>query len=511
MPRTDLALIVPYQEISAFGPRVIDAALRAKGFDSRLIFFKSRSQEECWPSDAEIALLTDLVRELEPRLVGFSLMSPFFALGKALAQAVRQAWDAPVAFGGVHPTISPEECIEAADICCVGEGEIPLERILASLRETGRVPGDVPNCWVRLEDGVVVKNPVTCLRENLDELPFDPLTDEGRYFIENGRLERKDPYLDYIRSRGKYSFKAFRGCPFFCTYCGNKALMDAQSGAGRFHRHRGVENVVAELEDVLRRFPMVRTIHSYDEVFIHRPEYVRDFAREYKRRIGLPFTCDAHLNLLSDETVGLMAQAGLVQATVGIEAFSDDVRQNLYKRKGMGTEHIVEKARILHRHGVLAHYDFIWDNPLESAEDIRRCFFELVLRLPRPLAFNNYSLTFLPGSELTEHFLARGLIRPEHVAGRSDKGLVQWKLTMSYPRPPEVTFWFVMFSLYAFSFRALGREMVLPKLLVSLTARTGSLFLARNVLRAATLVKLACEGGLVAELRRKLLPRRAAA
>jgi radical SAM superfamily enzyme YgiQ (UPF0313 family) len=503
MSRTDLLLIVPYQEISAFGPRIIDAYLRSRGFDSRLVFFKSRSQEECWPSQRETELLYELVRELNPRLTGISLMSPFFPLGKALAEGLRTACDAPVIFGGVHPTICPQECIEAADAICVGEGEVPLERLLEGLRQTGALPEDVPNCWVR-RDGLVIRNKVSYLRQDLDALPFDPLTDEGRYYINADRLERKDPYLDYIRLKGKYAFKAFRGCPFLCTYCGNKAIMDAQAEAGRFCRSRSPDSVMAELRHVLKRFPGVSAVHSYDEVFIHRAGYVREFAEKYKREIGLPFTCDAHLSLATDETVGLMADAGLVQATVGIEAFSEEVRTEVYKRKGMTAGSILEKARIFARHGVMLHYDFIWDNPLETAEDIKRCFFEIVLKLPRPLAFSNYSLTFLPGSELTRMFLDKGLIKPEHIAGRSDKGLVQWKLTADYPRPPEVTFWYVMFSLAAFSFTAFGRARVLPESVLALVARSGSVWLARNVLRAATAVKLAFEGGLWKEIGRKL-------
>ncbi len=34
--------------------------------------------------------------------------------------------DIMVLWGGYHPTLMPSQCIESADVVCIGEGEAPI-------------------------------------------------------------------------------------------------------------------------------------------------------------------------------------------------------------------------------------------------------------------------------------------------------------------------------------------------------------------------------------------------
>lgn len=121
--RCDLVLIVPFQDVAAFGPRIIEAYLRSKGCGVALIFFKGRSQVDAEPTERELSLLVELVKDLNPNRVGISVMSPSLDVARKITAEIRKTICAPIVWGGIHPTICPEECIDEADICCRGEGQ----------------------------------------------------------------------------------------------------------------------------------------------------------------------------------------------------------------------------------------------------------------------------------------------------------------------------------------------------------------------------------------------------
>ncbi|MBN2124764.1 MAG: B12-binding domain-containing radical SAM protein [Deltaproteobacteria bacterium] len=503
MNQCDVLMVVPYQEIAAFGPRIIDNYLRSLGHRVDLVFFKGRNQEDAYPSKREISLLVDFVRERRPYLVGFSVMSAFYNVTAMLTERIRNAVPVPIVWGGVHPTICPEECITVADLCCLGEGEEPLRRIVEDLKAGGEIGDHVQNCWIRKGDRIV-KNEVTYLCKDPDDAPIHPFTHENKYFIEDDMLRNEDPYITYIERQAKYYFKAFRGCPFHCTYCGNKAIRDVYGKAGNYLRRRSLESVMEELNAVLKQFPGIKKIHSYDEVFISDREFVREFSKRYKKEIGLPFSCDIYLSLITPEIAGWMSDAGLYAVNVGIEAFSEEIRRDLYRRKGLSNANILEKAGILKGHGVRITYDFIWDNPVETEDMIEKCFWDLIRKLPRPCNFNHYSLSFLPKSELAEMFLKKELIRESDIVGHSDKGLVQWKVSSKYRRSKRARFWHTLFRLTSLETAGSGKGGIVPMWIIEAVAAIKSHLLASMLLQGALAVQSMREGNFLRKVRGKV-------
>ena len=76
------------------------------------------------PSDREAKLFAETIADLNPDIVGFSVMSPHVPIVKDLNTIVRNNSSAQIIWGGCHPTIEPEACIKEADIVCVGEGGV---------------------------------------------------------------------------------------------------------------------------------------------------------------------------------------------------------------------------------------------------------------------------------------------------------------------------------------------------------------------------------------------------
>jgi radical SAM superfamily enzyme YgiQ (UPF0313 family) len=488
----DLALIVPYQEISTFGVRSLDSYLRQKGYNIVTVYFKRRSQEDTIPTDKEVSILVNFIKEIRPLLIGFSVISPFNNISRMLTKRIRDGVNVPIIWGGVHPTICPEDCIDIVDFLCIGEGEEPLCSIIDALREKGKIDINAPNCWINNGNGIR-KNDRTYMCKDLDTLPYPDLSGKNVFFIDNDQLKEEDPYITYIQKRHKYDFKAFRGCPFACSYCGNKTIKDAHNPIGSYARKKSVDRVIGELKYVMETFPDIKILKCYDEVFISNDKFTKEFSVKYKKEINLPFTCDASLQLLTDENVSQMAHAGLKAVDCGIEAFSEEVRLNVYKRK-ISNKKIIEKSQILNKYNVFILYDFIYDNPLESAKDIERCFWDLIVFLPRPCTFNKYSLSHLPKTELTDRFLKEGRITENDIVGMSDKGLVQWKVSSTYKRDKTTNFWIIIYDLFGFQIKLNGRSLMIPLFAVKFIARTKNYFLARVFKKFIAVTQTLLEG-----------------
>ena len=56
-------------------------------------------------------------------LVGISLMSNFWDNAIQITRKVKQNHNIPVVWGGTHPTVRPDECLDHADMVCIGESE----------------------------------------------------------------------------------------------------------------------------------------------------------------------------------------------------------------------------------------------------------------------------------------------------------------------------------------------------------------------------------------------------
>ena len=101
---------------------------------------------------------TDSVVGLKPDLLGVSAMTPTWApLAERLTRLRQAAPEIPVVVGGYQATLVPEETIAhpAVDFACVGEGEIPLARLIARIQAAGPEDQRTPGLWEKLEGGQI--------------------------------------------------------------------------------------------------------------------------------------------------------------------------------------------------------------------------------------------------------------------------------------------------------------------------------------------------------------------
>jgi len=68
-------------------------------------------------------------------LIGISLMTCHFDNAVYITKFLREKLSVPIIWGGIHPSIRPAECLEYADMVCLGEGELSLSQLAKEMAE----------------------------------------------------------------------------------------------------------------------------------------------------------------------------------------------------------------------------------------------------------------------------------------------------------------------------------------------------------------------------------------
>lgn len=437
------AVLISLYHYGGFGIRTLHDVLKSRGHRATNVFFKKdKTNAMELPTEHEKDLLTGLIKELNPDLVGISTRSTFFPVAKDITARLKQAVSAPIIWGGAHPTICPEESIQFADMICVGEGEKLITELADRISNRWEI-ASIGGLWTK-KNGSIIKNEPQPLLEDLNSLPMPDFGGDDTYSIENNILSEGEPY--YNENLTHYNFMTARGCPFHCAFCSNSILKKIFEKKGSFIRYRSVDSVIEELKLAKTKLKKLEVISSNDEVFGSKIEWLKEFCKRYKNEINLPFHCDIHPAFASETAICLLKEAGLRTITMGIQSGSEQIRKQLYGRQTSEAE-LKKIAGIFKKHGIFPFYDLIFDNPLETEVDIRATLY-FMLSLPRPFRINMYSLQHHPKTELTERFLRDKLISPGDIDGVSLKGFNQWHVKFDCKNQnKELAFLYKMFLL----------------------------------------------------------------
>ncbi len=379
------------------------------GVKAHTIFYKNYdSNIFSLPSIKEEEIFVNTIKQLNPKIVAISLLSPYVLIAKRLTELIKKYTSAIVIWGGVGPTITPEEHIKLTDIICIGEGERALEELVVAVRD-GKDYKNIKNLWVK-DESKVIKNPQGSLIQDLDCLPFAEYGSEDMYFIEHNKLSREDPELDhpilYLQST--------RGCPYSCSFCIETMYHDMYKGLGKFVRRRSVDSIVKEV-NMHQNKPNNRKKRVYfiDEVFGSAPEFMDEFVPRYKKEVGLPFDVLYHPKSLKVRTIGKLVEAGVKEINFGIQTGSDKIRNDIFTRPGTNAE-IIELTKEISKHKVNIRYDLILDNDFETEETLKECI-NLILQLPKPVTFNTFSLQHFPDYPMTKMAVKAGHVTEEEL------------------------------------------------------------------------------------------------
>jgi anaerobic magnesium-protoporphyrin IX monomethyl ester cyclase len=428
-----IALISPTPlDISAFGVRALSAYLKAHGHAVRVILLPEGVERLKYRQDYTYQYKTRVLEEVAElcrgsELIGLSLMTHYFDRSRQITEYVKKSLRIPIIWGGIHPTVRPEESLHYADMALVGEGEEALLELVEKMAASQDIY-DIRNIWFN-KGSQIIRNPLRPLLQDLDQLPFYDFGLEDHYIYCNKERQIKplskellmhnfprEPSLegtfsDSYRRTISYKTMTSRGCPHHCTFCAERTLALMYRGE-RYLRFRRAEHVIAELKWVRWELPFIESIFLFDDTFMARSlKDIRHFCQLYKREINLPFHIQASPTTTTPEKMEALVDAGLAFVEMGIQSVSQ-TGMAIYKRE-IKPEKILQAAHIIHRYWPKIYppcYHVILDNPWETTAEVLKTL-DLVLTLPRPFWLKRASLILFPGTELYDRAVLVGLIR----------------------------------------------------------------------------------------------------
>ncbi len=330
----------------------------------------------------------DRILAEEPDVVGFNVEINTFSWTVELSQRLKERRpELTIVVGGVHATTVPDVVLAFGcfDYLCQGEGDEALPELLAALPDGDTT--SIPNMWARTPDGIV-KNAVRPLRKELDDLPFFD----------------KSIHYDLVPEMShEYHTNSSRGCVYSCSFCFYQPIQ--QVYGSRFRNMRSPDNTCRELEEAVAKWPTIRTVTFHDEVFTANKRWLREFAEIWPDRVGLPFSCITHPELVTEEVAWLLAKAGCVHVIMGTQTVNQHTRAEILDRTETPDD-VRRAVKSLKAHGIWVVVDHILGIPGETEkdqEDALRFYAEC-----KPDVVKAFFLTYLPGTDINKLGLESG-------------------------------------------------------------------------------------------------------
>tara|TARA_B100000315_G_scaffold214536_1_gene213197 strand:- start:6295 stop:7764 length:1470 start_codon:yes stop_codon:yes gene_type:complete len=396
-----ITLINPY-DFSGPGIRSVTATLRSKGYKVQTLFLLMDSRFLAESTDGmdcnEIVIAEILKKSKDSDLVGITLMTNAFKMAINISQNIKEKLKIPVIWGGIHPTISPDECLDHADMICMGEGEIPMLNLAEKIEKNLNYL-DIEGIWSKV-NGTILKNKIPPPIQDLDSLPIDNYENCNDQVLRNDRftLVNQSVASEFLGSQ--ISVFSTRGCPYRCSFCCNNALNSLYK-KHKILRYKSPPFMVQEIKNLVSRHKNIKRVFFNDDSFIVRSvEDIKEFTKLYKKHIDLPFSCQITAPSVREEIIKLLVNAGLDDARIGLQSASAKILK-LYDRP-ISPDQVKRAAQIINKYfkdDQLVSYDIILDNPYETKKNIINTL-RFLISLPKPFSLRFYSLQLYPGTQL---------------------------------------------------------------------------------------------------------------
>ncbi len=273
-------------------------------------------------------------------IIGFSIRTTAFPDCQDYIRWTKEVYpDAFVICGSYHCTLVPDEvlAVDGVDCVCVGDGEY-AELELCDKMSAGEDYTNVESLYFKMEDGSFKHNPIRPLFADLDRIPIPDFELFDYDNLESSKV-------------GTAIVVVSRGCFYNCTYCGNGNFRKVYPNKKIYARFRSPENAILYLKTLIAKHPYIKFINFRDAIFNMFPDWFDTFIEMYKKEIGLPCTGNIRFDILTEDTVKKMKEAGFYTIDMGLESGDPEMRFK-YLRRYQTDEMIINCSNWFHKYGI---------------------------------------------------------------------------------------------------------------------------------------------------------------
>jgi glycosyltransferase involved in cell wall biosynthesis len=155
-----------------------------------------------------------------------------------------------------------------------------------------------------------------------------------------------------------------RGCPYRCAFCASEFYFSKR------YRCRSATSVLGEIERLIADYRIDGLYFREDCFTVNRARVVEICGEMVRRKIALPWECEARVDTLDPELLRAMYEAGCRGMWCGIESGSPRILD--YLQKGITLEQVRSAYRWAHEAGIAVGAGFMVGLPGETMEDAFR-------------------------------------------------------------------------------------------------------------------------------------------
>jgi len=320
--------------IEPLGVMYLSSAIKQKGHEVDLVITSEDLEKK--------------VSDFKPDFIGYSIMTGDQEMYDDVNKELKQKNNFISIAGGPHPTFFPELLKKSSfDAICMGEGEKAIQQFLQNPNFKSN-----PNFWSKFPDKII-KNTVQPLIENLDNINFP-----DRKIVFKYEEIKKGPIKHFIASRG---------CPYNCSYCFNESYSKLYKEKGKRVRFRSVDNLLEEIKGVMKSSP-TKFIYFQDDTFILKSKWIKEFSEKYSNQIKLPFHCHTRANLVTEDIVNDLKNAGCYSVHIAAESGNEEIRRKILNRE-MSDKQIYNSVNLLKKQGIKVMLQNILGLPFSSLKN----------------------------------------------------------------------------------------------------------------------------------------------
>lgn len=371
--------------------------------------------------------LEELNKELNKSTicVGVSAMTGMQILqGLNFSKIVKDNFNIPVVWGGMHATMLPEQTIrnKLIDIVVRGEGEEAFLKIVIALKQGNSLKG-IRGVWYK-ENGEIYSNPdgqFIDLNNQIHPLPYH-LIDCERY------INIKREYLPNCKRT--LELNTDRGCPHRCDFCYNLNVNKCK------WRALSAFNVIEQIEYLIKNFALDGIDIVADNFFVDKKR-VSDICTEIiKRKIKATWHADCRIDYLArydDSFIQLLKESGCKVLTFGVESGSQRILDSIHK--DISLDEVFKVHEKLNKGGISPSYHFMAGFPGETKKDLLETYnvmMKLYYQHPKTKHVGPSIYTPYPGTPLYYKCVEMGYRSPER--------LEDWAI-LDGMKSPDMPFW----------------------------------------------------------------------
>jgi len=361
------------------------ASAEAAGCECRLVDYPG--ERKGWPE------LNQEISEFRPDFIVLSITTPSLSKDVEAARVAKKINPSilTIAKGAHFNQLDHEALTLYPELDCVLRGE--YEQTVAEIGQ-GKPLAEIAGVTWRDPEGAIHRNPDRPFTDDLDTIPFP-----ARHLANNALYLRRD------NLQMQTTIVTNRGCPHSCVYC------LAPIVSGKKNRYRSTDNVVAELEECVRKYN-IRNFLFRSDLFTQNKAWVIELCQKIiDRKLDIEWASNSRVDTINAEVLGWMKKAGCWIIAFGVESGNQEILDLMKKKATL--DQARQAVRLAREAGIKSSIYLLmglpWDTPKTLEDNVR-----FARELSPDFLEIFYTYPF-PGTELHRIAIEKGLLKEGEV------------------------------------------------------------------------------------------------